>query len=171
MQRLAALLLLVCAQFAQAQTPTEAQVKAAYVLNFAKFAEWPAASFASAASPLNVCVLGTPETHAAFAGIQGKPAQGRDVQVRALPRPGDTAGCHVLYVDAVERAGAAAALKSVTGRPVLTVSDAEGFIDAGGMLGLVLVEGRIRFDASREAARAGGLQLRAQLLSLARTVR
>lgn len=171
MRRLLLIVLLVGASVALAQAPTEAQVKAAYVLNFAKFTDWPAGTFQSPSAPLHVCVLGNAETAAGFANIQGKQAQGRDVQVRIMPKLGELALCHALYFDGSERASTAAALKTVAGRPILTVSDVEGFVDAGGMLGLVLVDGKIRFDANREAARGNGLQLRAQLLSLARAVR
>lgn len=171
MRRLLIIVLLACAPIAHGQTPTEAQVKAAYVLNFAKFTDWPAAAFQSPSAPLNLCVFGNTETAAGFASIQGKQAQGRELQVRVMPKPGELTLCHALYFDASERAGTAATLKAVAGRPILTVSDAEGFVDAGGMLGLVLVDGKIRFDANREAARGHGLQLRSQLLSLARVVR
>lgn len=170
MRFLAAFLLIACTRFAYADAGIEAQVKAAYVLNFAKFTEWPAAAF-SAGGALQICVYGNPETTAAFIGIQGKPVQGRDVQVRLAPRSSDLATCHALYIDGSERAQSAAALKAVAGRSVLTVSDLEGFVEGGGMLQLVLVDGRIRFDANREAARGSGLQLRSQLLSLARVVK
>lgn len=170
MRFLAAFLLVACTRFAYADAGIEAQVKAAYVLNFAKFTGWPAAAL-GAGGALQICVYGNAETSAAFTGIQGKSVQGRDVQVRLAPRPGDLSACHALYIDGSERAQSAAALKMVSGRPILTVSDIEGFADAGGMLQLVLVDGRIRFDANREAARSSGLQLRSQLLSLARMIK
>ncbi|MCC6531219.1 MAG: YfiR family protein [Burkholderiales bacterium] len=171
LRRLAAIAAALCAPFGHAQTPTEAQVKAAYVLNFAKFTEWPASAFPTTGGALQVCVLASAETAAGFTAIQGKPVQGRDVLVRHGPRLGELHTCHVLYAEASERAAAAQAVKSLAGRPVLTVSDVDGFIDAGGMLQLVLVDGRIRFDANREAAGTHGLRLRSQLLALARVVR
>src|ERR1700704_5980613 len=38
--------------------PLEYQVKAAFLLNFTKFVEWPASAFASADSPIAICVWG-----------------------------------------------------------------------------------------------------------------
>jgi YfiR/HmsC-like len=43
-----------------AQLVTEAQVKAAYVYNFAKFVEWPERSFNSSNAPLRLCVWNDP---------------------------------------------------------------------------------------------------------------
>ena len=41
-----------------AMEPLEYQVKAAFLLNFTKFVEWPAAAFAAADSPIAICILG-----------------------------------------------------------------------------------------------------------------
>jgi hypothetical protein len=38
--------------------PTESQVEAAFLLNFAKFVEWPPAAFSAPDSPFAVCILG-----------------------------------------------------------------------------------------------------------------
>jgi len=163
--------LLLCPRYASAQAPTEAQIKAAYVLNFAKFTDWPAKAPVAADGSLYVCVIGNRETVAGFVSIEGKAVQTREVRVRSNPQLAELSSCHVLYIDASERASVPGAFKAATNRPILTVSDVLGFVDAGGMLGLVMVDGRIRFDANREASQAAGLRLRAQLLALARTVR
>ncbi len=158
---------------ARAEVPTEAQVKAAYVLNFAKFTEWPSTAFPNASTPLQVCVAGNADTLAGFGAIKGKIVQGREVQVRHMPKPAEAqwAGCSIVYLDPSQRTSIPGTLKSLAGLPVLTVSDVDNFVDSGGMLGLLLVDGRVRFDANRESVRANGLQLRAQLLTLARSVR
>jgi len=160
-----------CPALASAQAPTEAQIKAAYVLNFAKFTDWPEKAPGAADASLVVCVIGNQETVAGFVSIEGKAVQTREVRVRSNPQLTELSSCHVLYIDAAERASVPGAFKVASSRPILTVSDSMGFADAGGMLGLVLVDGKIRFDANREAAQAAGLRLRAQLLALARTVR
>ena len=58
---LAVLLLLWAPQAAGEEETPEYDVKAAYLYNFAKFVEWPAGAFPSAASPLVITVT--------FAGI------------------------------------------------------------------------------------------------------
>jgi hypothetical protein len=39
------------------EPPLEYQVKAAFLLNFTKFVEWPASAFAQEHSPLTICIL------------------------------------------------------------------------------------------------------------------
>lgn len=153
-----------------ADLPGEAQVKAAYVLNFAKFTEWPAQAFRDQQAPLVICVLGNQDTLSAFAGIEGKNVHGRETRVQANPRGAELRACHVLYVSQTEVAQPAALLKANAARPILTVSDIAGFAEAGGMLGLVPVDGRIRFEANISAAKVAGLRLGSQLLNLARVV-
>jgi len=51
---------------------------------------------------------------------------------------------------------------------VLTVSDIDGFVEAGGNISLVTVDDRIRFDINRTTVASQQLRLSAQLLKLAR---
>ena len=50
-------LLLFGLQISPAQLISEYQVKAAYLYNFAKFADWPPTAFTSASDPIRLCVL------------------------------------------------------------------------------------------------------------------
>ena len=50
----------------------------------------------------------------------------------------------------------------------LTVSDIDGFVDAGGGIGLVTEDDRIRFDINRNTLDRIHLDVSAQLLKLAR---
>lgn len=60
----AAVLLLACVSVtsyparAAAAEPLEYQVKAAFLLNFTKFVQWPASAFADENSPVAICILG-----------------------------------------------------------------------------------------------------------------
>jgi hypothetical protein len=142
-----------------------------FVLNFARFAEWPE-TILKPGAPLRICFAPGDANMVAQSGdLSRQSIQGRTLQVKSVARPADTSGCHVLYVptelpgalppwlDAAMRAGA------------LTVGDMPDFIDAGGMIGLVPVGGRYRFDVNLGVARQAELRLSSQLLKLARTVK
>ena len=151
---------------AQPRVAAEAELKAAFVYRIALFVEWPAEPFGSAA-PFQVCVLGSDAGwSAAFAPIEGKKVQGRPVApVRLLARVDEARGCQVVvFADADVRR--AAALPG----PVLTVGDADGFAQAGGMVGFVREGTQLRFDINRDAAARAQLRLPAELLKLARAV-
>jgi hypothetical protein len=58
-------------------------------------------------------------------------------------------------------------LAALATEPTLTVGDGDGFIDAGGMIGFVIVDETVRFEINAAAARAARLQLSSRLLALA----
>ncbi len=148
---------------AAADTPAEDNVKAGFILNFAKYTEWPAAALAG--GDLRICGLGNPPLSGKLAQLQGRQVQGHEIQIRSLTRVEEGRDCHVLFVPASARGEALP--RALAQAPVLTVGDSEGFAQAGGIIGLKLRAGRIRFDINLAAARKAGLTLSSQLLKLA----
>src|ERR1035438_293637 len=66
-----------------ADEPTlEYQVKAAFLLHFTKFIEWPSSAFADASAPFAICVLGKdPFGHALDDVAEGETVQGHPLTV------------------------------------------------------------------------------------------
>ena len=153
-----------------ATRPTEDQVKAAFLLNFARFVEWPAGAF-SPGEPLAICVVGPDPFHGELEALtRGERIGGREIAIR---RPAGVTGlgdCHVLFVTRSERWRAGRMLASVSGAPVLTVSDLDEFTRLGGMIQLANEQQRIVFAINPGAAERAGLRISSRLLSLARIV-
>jgi hypothetical protein len=77
---LAAASWLVASQ-AVTQEPTDYAVKAAYILNFARYAEWPVDAPANSEASLNVCTTGRAVPFGgALSAIEGRPIHGREVR-------------------------------------------------------------------------------------------
>jgi hypothetical protein len=148
----------------------EAEIKAAFVFNFAKFVQWPESAFSRPQSPILLCLIGNDGSDAAFAAVDHKIAQGREVQVRRQVRLEDARSCHILYIAETERARLAPALQAVAGASVLTISDADRFAENGGVIGLYRLDDRMQFAVNLERARGASLQISSQLLKLARIV-
>ena len=146
--------------------PEESALQAAYVLNFAKFTEWPPAGMPGKLGVMQLCQFGARDELAqAFRALEGRSLQGAPVQWRKVNRLDEVRGCHVLFI-----AETGLSLVQLGGIPVLTVSDLPGFAQQGGVIGLVRQSGRLRFEVNRGAAQASGLRLSADLLSLAMSV-
>lgn len=146
--------------------PDESAVQAAFVLNFAKFTEWPPASQPVRQSTMQLCQFGVrDELMQAFRALEGRSLQGAPIQWRKVTRLDEARGCHVLFIAEV-----GLSLVQLGGWPVLTVSDLPGFAQQGGVIGLVRQSGRLRFEVNRGVAQSAGLRLSADLLSLAMTV-
>ena len=144
----------------------ERYVKAGFVVNFAKFTEWPADAFADARSPFRLCILGRDPFGEALDGLQRKTVRGRPLAVEHLIRIGDARKCHLLFISASARGRLAQILPTLEGSSTLTVSDIPDFLRSGGMIGLRNVRNRIRFDANPPAARNVGLTISSRLLRL-----
>jgi hypothetical protein len=152
---------------AQPVAPTADEVKAAYLLNFIRFIEWPAATM-EADAHFTICLLGQITFHAALEQVlAGETFKGRRIEVRQQRR--FASSCQVLYVGPAERD--VAPLLRAVGRGVLTVGEGEGFLNAGGMISLVTENRRIRFDINHSLATERGLTISSRLLRVARQVR
>lgn len=144
------------------QQPTEYQVKAAYLLNFTKFIEWPPTAFGDAETPFTICIAGNDPFGAVIDQvIEGETVSGRKIVVRRLETQSPTP-CHIVYGSRVLTAPAQAG--------VLTVGEGETFVKSGGIIGFTVENRRVRFDINQRAAQRAGILLSSKLLSVARTV-
>ena len=159
------LLVLACwSWLARAQPSTlEYQVKSSYLFNFIQFVTWPS----DAVSPegkFNLCVVGAERFGSALDALTGERVERREIVLRRL----DTAtqasrgDCHLLFI-----ASGAAPIEIPPRRGQLTVGETPGFLKQGGIINLVEVKGRIRFEINQRAAEEAGLSISSRLLNLA----
>lgn len=153
-----------------ADSAPEYQLKAAYLYNFAKFTEWPAGTLGGA-GPVTLCVAGRDPFGDALTGLETKTVQSRPVRVRRNVRPDDVRGCQIVFVTEGDDRRMQEMVHAAEVAAALTVSDVDGFVDQGGMIGLATRDNRILFDVNLDAAHRAGLRMSSQMLKLARTVR
>lgn len=167
----AAALVLWFAGVPAARAGSETEVKAAYLLNFAKLVEWPGSAFSSGKSPLIIGVVGRDGASDELARtFSGASANGRPIEVRRVSS-GDgaaLAACHLLFVTESERGDAV--ISAVQGRPVLVVGEAQDFARRGGAIGFVKDGATVKFEANPKAGARNGLGISAKLLRVARSV-
>jgi hypothetical protein len=151
--------------------PTEYQVKAAYLYNFAKFVEWPPEVIASDSS-FNICVLGhNPFDANLGTTIAGESVKGKNVAVKTISRAQDGTGCQVLFISSSEETRLKDILAVLDKNSVLTVSDMPYFTRRGGMIQFVTEANRVRFEVNLTSAERTGLILSSQLLKVAVAVK
>ena len=156
---------------AQSPVANEYQVKAAFIYNFIRFVEWPAARFDSADAPYLVCVAGgNPFGTALDEVLADRTAGDRAIQTRSIEVIDPTASaCHLTFVGAPERdIGAAAAANNHPG--VLTVGQGISFAESGGIIALTVADRKVRFAINIRRAEMAGLRISSQLLRLAEIV-
>lgn len=149
-------------------TGIESKVKAAFVVNFARFISWPEDSFEVASEPLVICTIGLGEDEAAFAGIETKKIKGHPIvlkNISSLDEPMQS--CHLLYVKDVSIEHLQAYLNKSEASPVVTIGESDGFANLGGTIEFVKVNDRLSFKINNTKARERRLRINASLLNLA----
>lgn len=154
---------------ARSAQPQETQLKAVFVLNFAKLTEWPA-DIRSEAGTFTIAILGK-EPPAAFINmLKGQTVHGALVNVRHIEEVAEVKGAHLVYISASERNRLTRILRELNQQNILTVSDMSGFCESGGMIGLVPVQNRLGFEVNLASVRKTKLAVGSQLLKLAKTI-
>ncbi len=161
------------AQSRPAAPPNEYQVKAVFLYNFTKFVEWPAASFSGPAAPIVIGIVGRdPFEDKLIDTTRGERVNGREIVIRQFGPRDPIRGCHILFIGLTDRRKVADVLTQVQGlgRSVLTVSDADDFAVAGGVIGMTKDDFRVGLEINLQAAEHASLKISSRLLSLARIV-
>jgi hypothetical protein len=150
----------------------EYRLKASFVLNFARFTEWPLEVSGSPADALVIGVLGTEAVAQEIEEVlRGEVIDHRRLAVKRL-RPGQPGtGCQALFVSRQAKEDVPGLLRSLKGVPVLTISEVDGFCQRGGMLNFYLKDNKVRFEANPGAAAAAGLRISSKMLHLAEIVK
>jgi YfiR/HmsC-like len=154
---------------AVAEEALEASVKAAYLYKFLAYVDWPPAAFSSADAPQVIGVMGADDVLAELQRlVAGRTVNGHPLVATRIAGGDSVELLHVLYVG--RGAKASAVLQAISGRPILVVTDAPSGLAEGSSLNFMLVQGRVRFEASLPAAERAGLKLSARLLAVAERV-
>jgi hypothetical protein len=152
-----------------AEPKLEYEVKAAFLLNFTRFIEWPASAFESANSPFAICVMGDdPFGNTLDQVVEGESVGGHRLVAQRIDRAPAPKECQVLFVRKTGKD--VAAILADIGPGVLTVSDQDGFLREGGMIAFVIEDRHVRFDINLRAAVRASLTMSSRLLNVARFV-
>ena len=166
LRQIAILLLLVLpAGLGYTQVNSESQLKAAFLVNFLKYVEWPAPR-----TTTNLCLFGRDSLGPYLAAYEGKHIGGRELRIRKVSSPEQIADCQQLFISETEEARFAVVMRWVDKQAILTISDAEAFTREGGAIALVRSEGRLQFDVNADALARAGLRANPQMLRLARQI-
>ena len=146
----------------------EYQVKASYLYNFVRFITWPEDTFANDGK-FNLCVVGAELFGGALDEFAGERVEGHTIVVRRLERAAQArpARCHLLFL--ASGVGQDEPASFSIERGMLTVGESPGFLTRGGIINLVEVRGRIRFEINQAVAQQAGLVISSRLLSLSKS--
>lgn len=164
------LLALLGAARAQAPAMAEYAVKSALLFKLPRFVYLPRFE---GENTISICVLGRNPFGTALEKLAQQPIDGRTVQLRQPLTAGEAGRCDFVFIARSEAASLGPLLKKLAEYPVVTVSDIEGFANAGGMVEFALNKGdstSLSIIINRQAASAQSVKFNAQLLRLAKVL-
>src|SRR3981081_2389255 len=162
------------AQAGDASDSSEYLIKAGFIYNFAKFVEWPSATFSQPDSPIVIGVLGTDP----FGNVLDRIVEDKKIGPRGFVVKRykwgkdlkDLKDCKILFVSGSERAHIDEILQSVKGLSVLTVGETPGFAERGGVIRFARVQDRHPVQVHVDAAHRADLNISSRLLTLAKII-
>lgn len=151
------------------------RIKAAFVLNIARFVSWPPEAFESKDEHLLLCVYRSNPIHQAVDLIQGEMVSGRHVSITRVDSLTENDSCHILLIAHNELQSYHKEARFGPAIPLLTIADlteSDTLLHAGSdiMIGLVRNDTRIGFAINLTRSRQAGLKMSSQLLKLATIV-
>lgn len=159
---------------AQADSSLEYQVKAGYLINFARFVEWPTSALPQKDSPFVIGVLDRndagPAMKAIVGVLGGRPVNGREVKVVAVPPETKATHVHILFVTRSAQKNPEELHSLIAKAPVLLVGETDQFAERGGTIGFTRDGENIRLNLNLDRANQAGLKVSSKLASVARLV-
>lgn len=147
----------------------ERRVKAAFLYKFLGYADFPAQSFGDAAAPVSIGVVGADDIAAELQRITaGRSVSGRPIAVRTLREHDLAQQVHLLFLAGDDEARAARLLRGAGA--LLTVTECVDTLPAGSVINFTIVDERVRFDVSLDAAEKKNVKLSSRLLTVANRV-
>lgn len=163
-------------------------VKAAFLYNFIQFIDWPEEKPAGSDTPIIIGIIGNDPFGNAFEPIKDKKVKGGIVVIKRFEsfeklKNSDEKNksesdqtietltkCHVLFVCSSEKQNLKEIIDIVKKHEVLTVGEMDGFLEAGGIINWFVEEKKIRFEINIAAAKQAKLEIRSNLLRLAKRI-
>lgn len=148
----------------------EHEIKAGFLFNFAGFTEWPAEKLSSPEQAIVLGILGSASLAESLGRIgQRKSSLAPRRQIRVLETVAEAKECHLVFLGSVRVSGTM--LVELRQARVLTVGDAQDFLDHGGMIQFLTVGENVRFDVNLPAVEHAGIRISSRVLRLAHEVR
>jgi TonB family protein len=154
----------------QTQTASDYQVESAYLYNFAKSTQWPRANLPEGSSSLVIGVVGGKDEFLVVLRemVAGKTIGIHPVTVRNITFSDDMKSCQLLFFSSSDRKRIQKAIAGLGQAGVLLVGEQQGFLQQGGMINLMLENGRINFEVNQVSLDQAAIHLNSKLLSLAK---
>jgi hypothetical protein len=149
----------------RAQERSTHEIYAAMLYNFIKYVQWPDEG---AAGEFVVGVIGDDQVYNTLKQwYDGKPKGSKKYIIKKLSSSAEASVCHVVFLGKTKVREFENIKNSVTGRPVLTVTDGHGLGEKGSCINFKVVDGKLKFELNQGVVADSNLKVSGQLSSMA----
>jgi hypothetical protein len=151
---------------AAGQVSKEYTLKAAFLFKLTRYVQWP-----ESAAPFSIGIVGNdPFGNVLDQIVSGESVNKRAVVVKRSRNLADLKDCDVLFVSSSEKDQVPQLLRELDQSKTLIIGDTDGFCRKGGIVNLIIENGRLSFEINPRAAKKHGIVIDPQVLSLAKIV-
>jgi hypothetical protein len=166
MKKIVVLIVMVFAMIgAKSQERPTHEIHAAMLYNFIKYVQWP-----NETEP-GEFVVGVMGDENVFNTLKtwydGKPKGSKKYVIRKLATPAEAADCAVVYLGKSKNRDFTDIKNSVTGKPVLTITDGNGLGQKGSCINFKVIDGKLKFELNQATVSSSNLKVSTQLSSMA----
>src|SRR5450432_1150626 len=134
---------------------------AATVLSIIRHSEWLQGV---ATGPITIGVMGRPSIIRVLRTLDGKLANNRVIRIVDAKASADLNSCQVVYVATDNNNEVRQALADLRASHALTIGESDRFLEYGGAVNLLFVDGHISFEVSLVAVDRAGVSISSTLL-------
>ncbi len=155
----------------EAADATESHMKAAFLLKFASYVEWPPSAFPAPDAPFVIGVMDSDRVAGKLVGlIRGRSIDGHPVVARHVDADDPLKGLHLLLVGGADVQRLAPFIRAAEKTGVIVVTDSPHGLAAGSVINFVASGEGVGFEVSLEAAQRSDRKISSRMLAVARRV-
>lgn len=145
-------------------------LKAGYIEKIIHFIEWPEIQNNND-SIFKIDVFGDDKFNYALGEIFNKvKAKNKKVKIRTVKNIEDLTTCQMLVISKIKPGDLSKLLNYVKGKPILTISDSDGFAEAGCCINFYEYENKLRFEINQKSTEEAGFTVDYRLLKIAKVL-
>jgi len=155
-------------QYSYSQKADEYELKAAYILNFSYFAEWPKNTVQSSKNtPFIITVFGKNPFKKKLENIikkKRKELKGKTIIFKYTDKLENVSNSNIIFIASSEKLNISKIIAYVRGKPILTISDTEGYDNKGVMINMVKKGSKVKFNVNLKEAYNSKIHISSRLL-------
>jgi hypothetical protein len=149
----------------QAQEKPTHEIHSAMLYNFIKYVQWPNEG---ESGNFVVGVIGEDDVFNTLKSwYDGKPKGSKKYVIKKLASAAEAGDCQVVYVGKSKSKDFEVIKSSITGKPILTITDGIGLGQKGSCINFKIVDGKLKFELNQAVVTSSNLKVSGQLSSMA----